>query len=96
MAISLFLLVVSNGLKFAKLRQIQVMSFRLSHESVAWTRFCLSQPISPAHPRARDLPPGDRGGKECIQHAQHFHEPLLIVNLPLEQVLETLQLAVHH
>lgn len=72
------------------------MSCLMSPESMVWTCFCLSQPISPAHPRARNLPPGDRRGKECIQHAQHFHETLLIVDLPLEQVLETLQLTVHH
>lgn len=72
------------------------MSCLMSPESVVRTCFCLSQPISPAHTRARHLPAGDRWGKECIQHAQHFHKTLLIVDLPLEQVLETLQLAVHH
>lgn len=68
----------------------------MSNPAVVWTCVWLNQAISPAHPRARHLPPGDRRGKECIQHAQDLHETLLIVDLPLEQVLETLQLAVHH
>lgn len=68
----------------------------VTHKSVVLTRFCLNQPISPAHPRGRHLLPGYGGGKECVQHAQHFHEILLIVDLPLEQVLEALQVAVHH
>lgn len=72
------------------------MSCLLSPEWLVRTCGCLSQPISPAHPRARHLLSGDRGGKECIQHSQHLHQTLLIVDLPLDQVLETLQLVVHH
>lgn len=57
--------------------------------------FCLSQAIRPADPRARHLLPGQRGGEQCVQHAHHLQEILLVINLSLQQLLQTEQLPVY-
>lgn len=55
----------------------------------------MSQAVRPADPRAQHLLPGQRGGEQCVQHAHHLQEILLVVNLSLQQVLQTEQLPVY-
>lgn len=59
------------------------------------TGFSLGQPIRPADWRAWNRFLGEGGGKHCVQHAQHLQEVLLVINLSLQQLLQTQQLSVH-
>lgn len=56
----------------------------------------LSQAIGSADARAWHLFPGERRGEHGVQHSQHLQQVLLIADLSLQQVLQTLQLHVHH